>query len=288
MNNIQHITVIGLGLLGGSMALALRKITQAKIYGIDNNPEHIETAKKLHLIDEVIDFSDLHKSDVVVVAVPVNKIAEITEKVLNHVHENALVFDTGSIKGSICQKLKHHPKRAQYVAVHPIAGTEFSGPEAAFDSLFEGKKNIVCDAELSRKDLLDTALNLFRNLHMNTDFMNSEEHDKHIAYVSHLSHISSFMLGKTVMEIEKNEQNIFNMAGSGFESTVRLAKSSPATWTPIFIENKQSILKSLNEYIKNLKEFGDFIANDNFDDLFKIMKETNHISEILNSRKSVK
>lgn len=281
MNKIKNITVIGLGLLGGSMALALRKITAANIYGIDANPLHIEKAIQLGIIDLPTSMSEIHSSDVVVIAVPVNKIVEITSQVLDQIHKNAIVFDTGSIKSGICSSLKNHPKRENFVACHPIAGTEFSGPEAAFDSLFEGKKNIICDASLTRNDILERTLQLFKTLNMKTDLMESFEHDKHIAYVSHLSHISSFMLGKTVMEIEKDEENIFNMAGSGFESTVRLAKSSPATWTPIFIENKPSILKSLNEYIQNLNEFVSLIENDNFDEIYRIMKETNHIKEIL-------
>ncbi len=281
MHHIKHISIIGLGLLGGSMALALRKITGAQIYGMDQNAHHLEKALSLGLIDEPIKLEELHQTDLVVVAIPVNKIAEVTAQILDQIQPNALVFDTGSIKSSICEALKSHPKRNQFIACHPIAGTEFSGPEAAFDTLFEGKKNIICDADLSRPDLLEKALLLFEELHMKTDFMNSIEHDKHIAYVSHLSHISSFMLGKTVMEIEKDEESIFNMAGSGFESTVRLAKSSPTTWTPIFIENKASILKSLEEYMKNLNEFAELIEKDNFDALYKIMSDTNHIREVL-------
>jgi prephenate dehydrogenase len=282
MHYIKHISIIGVGLLGGSMALALRKVTGAKVFGMDQNSQHLEKALALGLIDAITTWDEIAQSDVVVIAVPVNKIASVTSQILDKVHPNAIVFDTGSIKSSICEVLKDHPKRNQFVACHPIAGTEFSGPEAAFDTLFEGKKNIICDAELTRPDLIEKALHLFEELHMKTDFMNSSEHDKHIAYVSHLSHISSFMLGKTVMEIEKDEENIFNMAGSGFESTVRLAKSSPATWTPIFIENKASILKSLDEYMKNLKAFAELIEKDNFDALYRIMSETNHIREVLN------
>lgn len=284
MNSIKEITIIGLGLLGGSMALALRKITGATVFGIDQNEHHSQKALQLGLVDKIITFDQLATSDLVVVAVPVNKIAELATEVLNTVHSNAIVFDTGSIKHSICSRLKNHPKREQFFAVHPIAGTEFSGPEAAIPDLFFGKKNIICEVELSRKDLKDKLLLLFDAIGLQTDFMNSAAHDRHIAYVSHLSHISSFMLGKTVMEIEKSEENIFNMAGSGFESTVRLAKSSPQTWTPIFIENKKAILKSLDEYIKNLTNFADLIANDNFEEIFKTMLKTNHIREVLNKK----
>lgn len=281
MDQIKNITIIGLGLIGGSMALALKKISKATIYGIDRNKFHLDKAKELNLIDRVSTVYNISDSDVVIIAVPVDKIASIAADILNKINKNAIVIDTGSIKFNICNSLKNHPMRENFVASHPIAGTEYSGPEAAFESLFEGKKNIICDPESTRVDLLNKALDIFESIGMKTEFMDSREHDEHIAYVSHLSHISSFMLGKTVMEIEKTDKNIFNLAGSGFESTVRLAKSSPLTWTPIFIENKNSILKSLDEYIKNLKEFAELISDEKFDALFEVMQSTNRIKEIL-------
>ncbi len=281
MDQIKNITIIGLGLIGGSMALALKKISKATIYGIDRNKLHLDKAKELNLIDRVSTVYNISDSDVVIIAVPVDKIASIAADVLNKINKNAIVIDTGSIKFNICNSLKNHTMRENFVASHPIAGTEYSGPEAAFESLFEGKKNIICDPESTRVDLLNKALDIFESIGMKTEFMDSREHDEHIAYVSHLSHISSFMLGKTVMEIEKTDKNIFNLAGSGFESTVRLAKSSPMTWTPIFIENKNSILKSLDEYIKNLKEFAELISDEKFDALFEVMQSTNRIKEIL-------
>jgi len=281
MTQINNITIIGLGLLGGSMALALKKKTKAKIWGIDSNPKHIQKAQDLKIIDAQTTLDNLHKSDIVIIAVPVNKIPELAVTVLHQIQENTLVFDVGSTKHHICKTLENHPKRENFVAAHPIAGTEFSGPEAAFESLFENKKNIICDTKLTNPKILKKAVELFNLLGMQTDFMESAAHDKHIAYVSHLSHISSFMLGKTVMEIEKDEKNIFNMAGSGFESTVRLAKSSAPTWTPIFMENKTNIVRSLDEYIRNLQNFKNHIENDNEKEVFRIMKETNHIKDIL-------
>lgn len=281
MDQIKNITIIGLGLIGGSMALALKKISKATIYGIDRNKLHLDKAKELNLIDRVSTVYNISDSDVVIIAVPVDKIASIAADVLNKINKNAIVIDTGSIKFNICNSLKDHPMRENFVASHPIAGTEYSGPEAAFESLFEGKKNIICDPESTRVDLLNKALDIFEAIGMKKEFKDSREHDEHIAYVSNLSHISSFMLGKTVMEIEKTDKNIFNLAGSGFESTVRLAKSSPMTWTPIFIENKNSILKSLDEYIKNLKEFAELISDEKFDALFEVMQSTNRIKEIL-------
>lgn len=280
MNNI---TIIGLGLLGGSMGLALKKRLNLTIYGIDTNPEHISIALKKGLIDKEGSFSEIHQSDVVILAVPVNLIPNMSLKVLDLVSENTLVFDVGSTKYNLCQRIETHPKRGNFVAAHPIAGTEFSGPEAAFDSLFENKKNIICDASYTDTNILEKALILFKIIGMQTDYMDSKAHDKHIAYVSHLSHISSFMLGKTVMQIEKDEQSIYNMAGSGFESTVRLAKSSPETWTPIFIENKTNIIKSLDEYIINLQDFKQLLNKNETKAVYNTMKETNRIKDILNA-----
>jgi prephenate dehydrogenase len=195
--------------------------------------------------------------------------------------ENTLIMDVGSTKANICKTVKSHPRRTQFLASHPIAGTEFSGPAAAIYSLFQGKSQILCESENTRKDLLENIIKVFNQLGMRVLFMNPKDHDKHIAYVSHLSHISSFMLGKTVLEIEKNEKNIFDMAGSGFGSTVRLAKSSPAMWTPIFVQNKKNVLTALDEYILNLQEFRKMIADENADGIFQDMQDTNHIREVL-------
>jgi len=200
---------------------------------------------------------------------------------LDLIKNDTLVFDVGSTKENICKKVVKHSKRVNFVAVHPIAGTEFSGPEAAIYNLFDGKVNIICDKELSSKQSIEKTMAIFNRLNMRTIFMNSKEHDKHIAYVSHLSHISSFMLGKTVLEIEKDEKNIFDMAGSGFESTVRLAKSSPKMWSPIFVGNKDNVLTSLDGFIKNLQEFKIMIENEDTEGLQNSMLDSNYIKEIL-------
>ena len=177
--------------------------------------------------------------------------------------------------------MENHPKRSNFLATHPIAGTEFSGPKAAIENLFEDKVNIICEIERTSYKKQEKALELFRNLKMRIRYMEPKSHDKHIAYVSHLSHISSFMLGKTVIEKEKDEKDIFDMAGSGFESTVRLAKSSPSMWTPIFKQNKKQIVKSLEEYIANLSSFKSFLDSDDYEAIFNEMKNTNRIKEIL-------
>jgi prephenate dehydrogenase len=277
----KKVTIIGLGLIGGSLALELKKSFNWEVYGIDANPNHAKKALELGVVKGIQTLASIKDSDVVVLAIPVNHAPKLAVQVLDLIGEDALFFDMGSTKETICNALLQHPNRKNYVAVHPIAGTEFSGPEAAIYDLFKGKVNIICDSELSSPIAIKKTLEIFDTLQMRTIFMESDAHDKHIAYVSHLSHISSFMLGKTVLEIEKEEQNIFDMAGSGFESTVRLAKSSPKMWSPIFVENKKNILTSLDEYIKNLNEFRTMIADERTAELQDSMAETNYIKEIL-------
>ncbi|MGC6438664.1 MAG: prephenate dehydrogenase [Flavobacteriaceae bacterium] len=279
MNNIY---IIGVGLIGGSFALDYKALNpDVIIYGIDQNESNIATALKLNLIHKKANFSDLAKADLVVLAIPVNATLELLPSVLDIVNDQALVIDMGSTKSTICEAVKTHPKRNQFLANHPIAGTEFSGPNAAHSGLFKNKTNIICDMDQTRTDLVLKATSVFESFGMNIRYMNAKDHDKHIAYVSHLSHISSFMLGKTVIEKEKNERNIFDMAGSGFESTVRLAKSSPEMWTPIFEQNKTNVIETLDEYIQNLKQFKSLMEKEDFDGIKNEMKNTNYIKTIL-------
>ncbi|NNC71055.1 MAG: prephenate dehydrogenase [Flavobacteriaceae bacterium] len=279
---MRKVAVIGLGLIGGSLALELKKNTWSTIYGIDNNPEHLEKAFDLGIIFEKANLDIVNQVDTVIIAVPVDKIPGIALQVLDMITDDTLVFDVGSTKYEVCHRIKDHPKRKNFVAAHPIAGTEFSGPEAAIYELFSDKVTIICEQDSSSKEMVERTVRLFESMNMKTVFMDSaKQHDKHIAYVSHLSHISSFMLGKTVLEIEEDEKNIFNMAGSGFESTVRLAKSNPKTWTPIFLENKKHILQSLNEYIKNLEAFKQLLENKEEQNIFDTMQKTNRIKSVL-------
>jgi len=284
---MKKIAVIGLGLIGGSLALELKKNTWATIYGIDKNEAHLQKALELGIIYQKSDIDIVSEVDVVIIAVPVNVVPELTVKVLDIIKNDTLVFDVGSTKLAVCEAVKNHPKRKNFVALHPIAGTEFSGPEAAIYDLFTNKVNIICEQYKSSKEMIGKAVALFEGLGMRNVFMNSaKQHDKHIAYVSHLSHISSFMLGKTVLEIEKDEKSIFDMAGSGFASTVRLAKSNPETWTPIFMQNKENLIKSLEEYIKNLNLFKEILTRESAEDVFAIMQNTNKIKSVLNGIKN--
>ncbi len=279
---MKQVVVIGLGLIGGSLALDLKRLfPEIEVTGTDIKKANLQIALERKLIDRVVQKKDYQSADLIIVAVPVNETCRLLPELLENCGENTLVMDVGSTKADICKSVKFHPRRAHFLAAHPIAGTEFSGPAAAIYSLFQGKSQILCETESTRKDLLENAVIVFNQLGMRVLFMNPKDHDKHIAYVSHLSHISSFMLGKTVLEIEKNEKNIFDMAGSGFGSTVRLAKSSPAMWTPIFVQNKKNVLTALDEYILNLQEFRRMVAEENADGIFQDMQNTNHIREVL-------
>ncbi len=278
----MKITIIGIGLIGGSLALDIKNhYPEAKISGIDANENHLAEAIQLGIIEQKSTFEELKFADFVILSTPVDVSVVILPEILEKIGEETLVLDVGSTKLPICEAVSNHPKRRNFMACHPIAGTEFSGPSAAVLGLFENKTNIICEVEKTTFKLQEKAMELFKKLGMRIRYMDPKSHDKHIAYVSHLSHISAFMLGKTVIEKEKDERDIFDMAGSGFESTVRLAKSSPAMWTPIFKQNKKQVVKSLDEYISNLTKFKTLLENDNYDELFLEMQNTNRIKEIL-------
>ncbi|WP_422350356.1 prephenate dehydrogenase [Flagellimonas sp.] len=278
----MQLVVIGIGLIGGSFAKDVKKLhPDTHIVGIDKNESHLDEALELGIIDQKGGYDTLASADVVYVSIPVNALTEELPKILDAVDDDAVVMDAGSTKGLICEAVKNHPKRRNFLACHPIAGTEFSGPSAAINGLYEGKTNIICEVEKTAFKLQERALELFQELKMRIRYMNPQAHDKHIAYVSHLSHISSFMLGKTVIEKEKNERDIFDLAGSGFESTVRLAKSSPDMWTPIFEQNKENVVESLEEYIQNLETFKQLLLDNEFEDVHQEMNNTNRIKQIL-------
>ena len=279
----MKVVVIGIGLIGGSMVLDIKALhPDATILGMDVNENHLQQAIDLGVVEKPGTTEDLADADFVIVSVPVDIALVVLPQVLDAVGENTIVFEVGSTKLPICEAVANHPKRRNYIATHPIAGTEFSGPSAAIKGLFQGKTNIICEVEKTTFKLQEKALQLFTALGMRIRYMDPEAHDKHIAYVSHLSHISSFMLGKTVIDKETEEQDIFDMAGSGFESTVRLAKSSPAMWTPIFKQNKKQVVNTLDEYISNLSKFRELLENDDFDAIYEEMQSVNRIKEILN------
>lgn len=280
---MKNIYIIGVGLIGGSLAIDIKKNhPEMVIHGISRKEATLDEALSLKLIDKKATLDDIDKADLVIICIPVDITVKLLPTILDKISDTGLVVDAGSTKEAICKAVENHPKRRNFLAMHPIAGTEHSGPSAAIPGLFAGKTNIVCEVEKTTFKLQEKALQLFTEIGMRIRYMNPVAHDKHIAYVSHLSHISSFMLGKTVIDKEKNERDIFDMAGSGFASTVRLAKSSPEMWTPIFKQNKQNVIETLEEYINNLTHFKNLMKGDDFDAIFNEMKETNRIKDILN------
>lgn len=278
---MKKIHIIGLGLLGGSFALALKKAKPEILFtGSDNNEEHLQEALALGIIDEARNEAD-KDTDVIVIATPIHTIVPLLKDILDKVSKNTLVMDFGSTKKSICEAVAEHPNRANYLAAHPIAGTEYSGPKAAISGLLHGKVLSICEMEKTSLELKAMAYDIFEALHMNLRFMDPDDHDIQFAYISHLSHISSFMLGKTVLDKMKDDSHILDMAGSGFSTTVRLAKSSPATWSPIFIDNKTNVLEALDLYISNLTAFRDKIMAEDAEGLQEEMAEVNKIKKIL-------
>lgn len=276
------VTIVGVGLIGGSMAIALKENGFAQtIIGVDANPDNIDKAFRRRLIDETYSLSDaIQKSDLVVLATPVDAIIRLLPEVLDQVDEQ-IVMDVGSTKQQMLEIIKNHPKRQNFIATHPMAGTEFSGPEAAIPNLFEGKCSVLCATEESKPEAIECAKKMYESMNMSLVYLNAEEHDIHSAYVSHISHISSFALALTVLEKEKDENRIFELASGGFSSTVRLAKSSPDMWVPIFRQNRDNVLDVLDEHINTLSKFRSLLIKKDFHTFYELIEKSNDISRIL-------
>lgn len=284
----MNVCIIGLGLIGGSIGLDLKNDPNiTRRMGVDLHQENGRHAVALGLVDavETEDLALAH-ADVVLLAIPVNAIKALLPQILDTVKSGAVVIDLGSTKSAICKAVAGHAKRGQYVAAHPLAGTENSGPEAAIAGLFRGKVNIVCEHDQSSEEALNLAQKIFSILGLKTIFMGPEEHDKHAAYVSHLSHVSSFLLSQTVLDMEKDEKQIFNLAGSGFASTVRLAKSSPDMWTPIVEQNAEYLGQALAEYIMHLQRFQYHLMKRNTKEIYAVLQEANKIRRVLDAQVS--
>ena len=283
----KKVGIIGIGLIGGSIAKALRTSGWAsELIGIDANAVHAAKALSLRLVDKVQTLEEAVQSvDVFVCATPVDILVQIIPQVLDRLKPHQIVIEVGSTKTPVFEALKNHPKRTQFVSTHPMAGTEFSGPEAAVDGLFTGKRGVICDKELSSAEAAATIESLYRDgLGMNLIYMDSIDHDVHTAYISHISHICSFALANTVLEKEKNEERIFELASTGFESTVRLAKSSPETWSQIFHQNQDNLMDVLDEYINTLLKYKGLMLSGSYDKLKEELGKANDIGRILNKQ----
>jgi len=278
----MRVTIVGVGLIGGSLALALKeKAIALKVIGVEANYEHQQKALQLGLVDEIQDLDDAIKnSDLIVLATPVNAVAKLLPYVLDKI-DRQIVMDVGSTKDGIMAAVKGHPKRGRFVATHPMWGTEHSGPEAAEKGAFAEKATVICDKDETDEDAVEIVENIYQQLGMHLVYMNGEEHDVHVAYVSHISHITSFALANTVLEKEREEDAIFELASAGFESTVRLAKSNPHTWASIFMQNRENVLDVLNEHISQLRKFKACLEKENYEYLEELMVNANKISRIL-------
>lgn len=278
----MQIGIIGVGLIGGSMAVDLKRRGFAKrIVGVEKNALHAAAAKELGLVDEIVEYDEcIATSDIIVVAVPVSAAIRMIPDILDKT-EHQVVTDVCSVKEKINEMVRYHPRRKNFVAAHPMAGTEYSGPWAALPGLFDGKAGIICNAEDSDIQAVELIKKMYDCLNMRIIFMRAAHHDVHTAYVSHISHITSFALALTVLEKEKNEKNIFDLASGGFSSTVRLAKSDADMWAPIFSQNRDNILTVLNTYIEKLEELKRHIAEYDEDEVKNLIHKANKIKRII-------
>ena len=278
----KRITIIGTGLIGGSLALQLNdKGMASRIIGVDANEAHAQLALELGLVDELMSLNDaIENSDIIIAAVPVDVMISLLPQVLDKI-KNQVVIDLGSTKELLVAAVKNHPNRGRYVSTHPMWGTEYSGPQAAVKDAFDKKAVIICNPQESDADALEWTRNMYNKIGMHLLEMDAEAHDLHVAYISHISHITSFALANTVLEKEKEDDAIFELASAGFESTVRLAKSNAAMWVPIFMQNKENVLDVLNEHISQLKKFKSCLEKENCQYLQELIENANKINRII-------
>lgn len=274
--------IVGLGLIGGSACIELHKYSDIRIIGHDHSKTHAEVANQIGLVDQLGSLDELiAQSKTIILAVPTHVALNLLSQILDKIHAHQVVIDLCSVKSALVESVADHPNRARYVPCHPMAGTEKSGPWAAISNLFDGKVNIICDQDHSDQDAIETAKDLSDKLSMRTIYMDSNTHDEHTAHISHLSHLTSFALANTILDKEDNDQTIFDLSSGGFDSTVRLAKSSPDMWEPIFIHNKEYVGDVLDKYIAHITRFKEAIEREDSEQLRELMQYANRIKRIL-------
>jgi len=279
----NNVTIVGVGLISGSFALAMKEKGFAKhVIGVSRTEASAKKALELGIIDETLELCEaVKKSDFIYVAIPVDVTIPLMQQIMDVINDTQIVVDAGSTKYALCKTLENHPMRKRFVATHPMWGTEYSGPEAAVRNAFTGRACVICDKEKSDPEVVKIVEQIYHELGMHIVYMDSEPHDVHVAYVSHISHITSFALANTVLEKEKEEDAIFELASAGFESTVRLAKSSPSMWAPIFMQNRENVLDVLNEHISQLRKFKASLEKENMNYLYELMENANKIRRII-------
>ena len=277
------LTIVGVGLISGSFALAMKQHGFVKkVIGVSRTAASVQKALELGIIDEGLSLEEAAgQSDLIYVAIPVDVTLDVVSRIMGMVNDRQIVADAGSNKFALCKMLNGHPRRSRFVATHPMWGTEYSGPEAAVKNAFRDRACVICEKEKSDPEAVTIIENIYRALGMHIIYMDAESHDVHAAYVSHISHITSFALANTVLEKEREEDAIFELAGGGFESTVRLAKSNPSMWAPIFMQNRENVLDVLNEHISQLRKFKAALEKENLEYLTELMENANKIKRIL-------
>ncbi|MCC6411561.1 MAG: prephenate dehydrogenase [Saprospiraceae bacterium] len=280
---MKTVSIIGLGLIGGSFGLALRKnMPGVTRLGVDQNEKNAQKALELGIVDDIVDEAEaIRRADLIILATPVDSLATLLPKYLDGIQKHQTIIDAGSTKEAVLDAVKNHSNRSRYVATHPMAGTEYSGPEAALSNLFEGKCCVFCDIQNSDDAAVETARKMYRSMGMHFSELPGADHDLHVAYVSHISHIASFALALTVLAKEKEEEQIFELASGGFGSTVRLAKSNPETWIPIFRQNRDNVLDVLDEYINTVSRFRSLLIKQDFNTFFQLIEQANEIRRII-------
>ena len=283
---MKKLTVIGVGLIGGSIAIDLKKRQFAQqIVGVDNNPLHAATAVQLGIVDEVLPLEQaVADADIVVMAIPVDAALQLLPSLLSLLRKGQVVTDVCSVKKSLCDCVASHPQRGQFVASHPMAGTEASGPWAALSGLFDGNAAIICDKGKSLPDAVEVIQTMWEALYMRPIYMAADQHDIHAAYVSHLSHIVSFALALTVLDKEQEEKHIFNLASGGFDSTVRLAKSDSLMWTPIFVQNRENLLTAIDTFMDRIASLRESLLQIDEERVTKFIHRANEIKKILGGK----
>ena len=277
------IVFIGLGLIGGSFAIDLRALPGAETFlGVDTDPAHARRARELGLVDEIVELEEaMSRADTVILAIPVDAIAKLLPRLLDRVRPNQTILDLGSTKRAVTEAVSGHPHRDRYVAAHPMAGTENCGPDAALPGLFKGKVVLLCDLDQSAPDACRTALEIFHAVGLKFEFMTPAQHDRHAAFVSHLSHVVAYALSLAVQSEEKAGYAVPRLAGGGFASTVRLAKSNPEMWTPIFVQNADEVLPAIDAFLAEMQTFRDALAAHDAPRLDTLIRNANHIKELL-------
>lgn len=277
------VAIVGIGLIGGSIGISIKENGFAeKVIGVEANELHGQRALALGLIDELLPLEvALQKAELIILATPVDTVIKLLPNILSKITAKQVVMDVGSTKQNIMEIIKNHPNRASFIATHPMAGTEFSGPDAAVLYLFDGKVAVFCDAERSSKRAVNIASKLYKSLRMRIVQLEANDHDVHVAYISHISHLCSFALALTVLEKEKNEERIFDLASTGFSSTVRLAKSSPDTWVPIFRQNRENVIDVLDSYLKVVQNMRNILADGDYEKLHQLITQSNVIKKVL-------